>query len=67
MLLFVGVKSYAIYFYHLMEFLSDKPPRNLLPYFSVEGPYILSLAMCLVKVVDGLDSLAKAATKSKNA
>jgi hypothetical protein len=66
-LLFVGVKSYAIYFYHLMEFLSDKPPQNLVPYFSVEGPYIVSLAMCLVKVMDGLNALtqASAATKSK--
>jgi len=57
-LLFVGVKSYAIYFYHLMEFLSDQPPQNLVPYFSVEGPYIVSLALCLVKALDGLNGLA---------
>ena len=113
-LLFVGIKSYAIYFYHLyvlrlccvpcaaavlcavccvpcvlpgvelrvagptktrpdlhapppprsMEFLSDQPPQHLLPYFSVEGPYIVSLALCLVKTMDGLHSLAGKASEA---
>ena len=61
-LLFVGVKSYAIYFYHLMEFLSTTPPQHLVPYFAAEGPYIMSLAMCLVKVLDALAVIPKSKT-----
>ena len=40
----------AIFFYHYMEFMSSTPPENLVPYFSVEGPYILSMALIVYKV-----------------
>ena len=53
-LLFVGMKCYGIFYYHIMEFLSTTPPTNLVPYFSVEGPYIVSLALVLTKCFDGL-------------
>ena len=42
---FVGMKVYALAFYHYMEFSSSTPPTQLLPYFAVEGPYLLSLAL----------------------
>jgi hypothetical protein len=42
---FVGMKAYALGFYHYMEFTSATPPAQLLPYFAVEGPYLLSLAL----------------------
>jgi hypothetical protein len=42
---FVGMKVYALTFYHYMEFSSATPPTQLLPYFAVEGPYLLSLAL----------------------
>jgi|UniRef100_A0A6T9NQG4 hypothetical protein len=45
--LFVGAKLYAITYYHVMEFTSDQPPPNLVPYVSVEGPYLLSIALVL--------------------
>ena len=34
-LIFIGAKLNALVFYHTMEFLSDTPPQNLVPYFSV--------------------------------
>lgn len=40
----------AIFFYHYMEFSSEMPPENLVAYFSVEGPYILSMLMVVLKV-----------------
>lgn len=40
----------AIFFYHFMEFSSDTPPENLVAYFAVEGPYILSMLMVVLKV-----------------
>ena len=40
----------AIFFYHFMEFTSSAPPENLIPYFSVEGPYVLSMALIIYKV-----------------
>lgn len=46
-LLFLGAKIYALCFYHVMEFMSDMPPRNLVPYFAVEGPYLLSIILTL--------------------
>jgi hypothetical protein len=63
-LLFVGIKSYAIGFYHLMEFTSSMPPPHkqlldLLPYFSAEGPYLLSLALCTIKVLGVLNAPEK--------
>lgn len=49
-LLFVGAKVYAILFYHYMEFTSASPPQNLLSYFSVEGPYLISIILVLFKI-----------------
>ena len=40
----------AIGFYHLMEFTSDRPPPNLVPYFATEGPYLLSIGLVLLKL-----------------
>ena len=42
-ILFVGIKTNAVGFYHVMEFMSDMPPQNPIPYFGVEGPYIVSI------------------------
>ena len=42
---FVGLKVYALTFYHWMEFTSALAPKELIPYFAVEGPYLLSLAL----------------------
>ena len=50
-LLFIGAKLNAIGFYHYMEFTSSVPPENLYVYFSVEGPYLVSIAIVLVKVM----------------
>ena len=47
---FIGAKLYAIGFYHLMEFTSELPPPNLVPYVSVEGPYLLSIVLILVQL-----------------
>lgn len=48
--LFIGAKLYAICFYHLMEFTSDQPPPELIPYVSVEGPYLLSILLIILKL-----------------
>ena len=50
LLLLLGAKIYAIGFYHFMEFTSSTPPGNLVAYFSVEGPYIVSMAIVLYRV-----------------
>lgn len=55
-LLFIGGKMYALFLYHLMEFTSEIPPTNLVPYFLTEGPYLLSMAMVLFKISSGLGS-----------
>ena len=60
---------YAIFFYHIMEFISETPPQNLVPYFLAEGPYFISLALLMTKCVDGLhfamnrDEIVKIAVK----
>ena len=59
LLLFVGMKINAIGFYHLMEFTSSLPPENIVAYFSVEGPYILSMLIVVMKVKASLDNKAK--------
>ena len=43
--IFVGMKLNALLFYHTMEFLSATPPPNPVPYFGVEGPYLVSIAL----------------------
>ena len=50
LLLFIGAKMNAIFFYHYMEFTSATPPENLVAYFTVEGPYILSMILVVLKV-----------------
>lgn len=53
--LFIGAKIYGIFFYHWMEFTHPTlSPPNLVPYFSVEGPYILSMAVVMMKVISAL-------------
>lgn len=54
LLIFIGIKLNAIFFYHFMEFTSDTPPENLIPYFSVEGPYILSMVLVIMKILHSL-------------
>jgi hypothetical protein len=56
LLIFIGIKLNAIFFYHFMEFTSTTPPENLIPYFSVEGPYILSMVLVIVKIVKSLSN-----------
>ena len=49
--LFLGAKMYAIAMYHTMEFTSETPPPNPpLVYFSVEGPYIISIGLVLLRL-----------------
>ena len=59
LLLFIGAKLNAIFFYHFMEFTSSTPPMNLIPYFSVEGPYIVSIMIVIYKVSASLISHSK--------
>ena len=40
-IIYLGGKINNVLFYHYMEFTSDFPPTNLIPYFSVEGIIIL--------------------------
>ena len=54
LLLFIGIKINAIFFYHYMEFTSLTPPEHLIPYFAVEGPYIISMLLVLYKVTQNL-------------
>jgi hypothetical protein len=67
-LLFIGAKMNAIFFYHYMEFTSNVPPTNLGPYFSVEGPYVLSMAIVVYNVWSSLrrsDTVSNNPTKNK--
>ncbi len=50
------MKMNAIYFYHFMEFTSHMPPDNLVPYFSAEGPYLVSMFLVIYQVMDALAS-----------
>lgn len=66
LLLFIGAKMNAIFFYHYMEFSSVVPPENLVAYFAVEGPYILSMLMVVLKVFNSLHEVDSAGvTKNK--
>ena len=53
--LFIGAKLNAILFYHYMEFTSSTPPKNLIAYFSVEGPYLVSMVMVIYAVHNSLE------------
>ena len=48
--LFLGMKIYALGFYHYMEFTSATPPPDVVPYFGVEGPYLVSIAIVLYRL-----------------
>jgi hypothetical protein len=61
---FVGVKINALFFYHTMEFLSTTPPPALVPYFAVEGPYLLSLALIIVRLLQNTSREAATTTAS---
>jgi hypothetical protein len=50
LLMFIGAKLNAIAFYHAMEFTSFTPPPNVLMYFAVEGPYLVSIALALLRI-----------------
>lgn len=65
LLLFIGAKMNAILYYHIMEFTSSTPPENLVPYFSVEGPYLVSITLVVYKVYSSLNSEEKAKSKKK--
>ena len=58
-LLFTGAKMYAILFYHFMEFTHPTlapASTSLVPYLSVELPYIFSIAIVVSKVSVALTS-----------
>uniref|UniRef100_A0A7S3K6A4 EXPERA domain-containing protein n=1 Tax=Aureoumbra lagunensis TaxID=44058 RepID=A0A7S3K6A4_9STRA len=50
-LFFIGAKFNALAFYHIMEFTSTTPPQNLLPYFAVEGPYLVSMILVVIRII----------------
>ena len=56
--IFIGAKLNAIAYYHIMEFLSSTPPPALVPYFGVEGPYIVSIGIVIYKLVNAPDEPA---------
>jgi hypothetical protein len=47
----LGMKLYALGFYHYMVFSSDRPPPSLVHYFGTEGPYLVSIAAVLYKIL----------------
>ena len=58
-LLFIGAKAYGIFFYHYMEFTHPTlapAPDSIVPYFSVEGPYIVAMGVVLYKVASALNN-----------
>jgi hypothetical protein len=64
-LLFIGAKIYAILFYHYMELTHPTlapAPESMLPYLSVELPYLISMVLVISKVAVALstDPLTKA-------
>mmetsp|Transcript_5828 Transcript_5828/g.8936 ORF Transcript_5828/g.8936 Transcript_5828/m.8936 type:complete len:163 (-) Transcript_5828:143-631(-) len=48
-LIFVGAKIYALFFYHIMEYTSELPPPDPVPYWGVEGPYFVSITLLLLR------------------
>ena len=66
--LFIGAKLNAIGYYHLMEFTSATPPPELVPYFGVEGPYLVSIALIIWRLAFTLPPpVATASKKGKKA
>ena len=50
LLIFTGIKLYAFGFSYYMQFTSDIPPENLIPYWATEGPYLVSMIMVLINI-----------------
>eukprot|EP00192_Tetraselmis_astigmatica_P015212 CAMPEP_0117665006 /NCGR_PEP_ID=MMETSP0804-20121206/9558_1 /TAXON_ID=1074897 /ORGANISM="Tetraselmis astigmatica, Strain CCMP880" /LENGTH=168 /DNA_ID=CAMNT_0005472347 /DNA_START=259 /DNA_END=765 /DNA_ORIENTATION=+ len=68
LLLFVGAKAYALGFYHYMEFSHPTlapATASLVPYFSIEGPYLLSMALVLHRVSGAMSGGDSRALKAK--
>ena len=65
LLLFVGAKMNAICFYHYMEFTSKTPPQNLVPYLSVELPYVFSMLLIVYNVHKNLNKESNKTTEKK--
>jgi hypothetical protein len=63
LLVFLGAKIYAVGFVHFMEFTSHVPPENLIPYFSAEGPYLISILLVLYKILGGDKKSGRGSTK----
>eukprot|EP00547_Thalassionema_nitzschioides_P000230 CAMPEP_0194214518 /NCGR_PEP_ID=MMETSP0156-20130528/15746_1 /TAXON_ID=33649 /ORGANISM="Thalassionema nitzschioides, Strain L26-B" /LENGTH=160 /DNA_ID=CAMNT_0038942791 /DNA_START=153 /DNA_END=635 /DNA_ORIENTATION=+ len=57
-LMFVGAKLNALLFYHYMEFTSHIPPEHLVPYFSAEGPYLVSIALIIYNIYNNSNAIA---------
>ena len=60
LLIFIGMKSYAICFYHLVEFTSDTPPPHPVNYFAAEGPYLVAIGLMVYKLATAASKHAKA-------
>ena len=58
--IFVGMKTNAIFYYHLMEFTSATPPPAPVPYFAIEGPYVVSIALVVRRLAQEFGEPAKA-------
>eukprot|EP00240_Pyramimonas_obovata_P010935 CAMPEP_0118932508 /NCGR_PEP_ID=MMETSP1169-20130426/10466_1 /TAXON_ID=36882 /ORGANISM="Pyramimonas obovata, Strain CCMP722" /LENGTH=124 /DNA_ID=CAMNT_0006875177 /DNA_START=336 /DNA_END=710 /DNA_ORIENTATION=- len=50
-LVFLGMKLYALAFYHYMEFTSKTPPQNMAAYWGPEAPYLMSLGLMLHRMM----------------
>mmetsp|Transcript_1727 Transcript_1727/g.3643 ORF Transcript_1727/g.3643 Transcript_1727/m.3643 type:complete len:180 (-) Transcript_1727:145-684(-) len=55
----IGAKLNAVVFYHYMEFTSHTPPTHLVPYFSAEGGYLVSLGLVIYKLASAASSDSK--------
>lgn len=63
LLMFAGFKIYALAFYHLMEFTSDIPPQNPVPYWSSEIPYVFSVLTIVYKCISAPSTPPSPSTK----
>jgi hypothetical protein len=67
--LFIGAKAYGIFFYHYMEFSHPTlapAADSLVPYFSVEGPYIVAMGIVLFKVATALNESGASSKAKRN-
>ena len=65
-LLFLGMKLNALIYYHVMEFTSATPPPAPGVYFGVEGPYLVSIAIVVAKLVYLADDPSPSPAKKKS-